>query len=98
MFKDMGNIKPYYAEPKKYRSMSDVQDEQETEGLKRIMPLSNYRNEIPGKNLIKSLELINKEKKVNLTKKRLMDLALEENPIQVGKNKRKIKIFCLYGA
>lgn len=75
--------------------MSDVQDEQETEGLKRIMPLSNYRNEIPGKNLIKSLELINKEKKVNLTKKRLMDLALEENPIQVGKNKRKIKIFLL---
>ena len=80
--------KPYYAEPKKYRSMSDVLGEQETEGLNRIMSLPNYRIEIPGKNLIKSLELINNEKRGNLTKKRLMDLALGENLIQVGKNKK----------
>jgi len=88
MFRDIGTIKPYYAEPKRYRSISDVQDEQETEGLNRIMSLPDYRIEIPSKNLIKSLELINNEKRGNLTKKRLMDLALGENLIQVGKNKK----------
>ena len=87
MFKDMGNIKPYYAEPKKYRSISDKQDEQETEGLKAIIPLPDYKIEIPSKNLIKSLELINKEKVGTLTKKRLRDLALGENLIHVDQSK-----------
>jgi hypothetical protein len=88
MFRDIGSIKPYYAEPKEYRSNSDKQDEQDTEGLNRIMALPDYRIEIPSKNLIKSLELINNETRGTLTKKRLMDLALEEKLIQVGKNKK----------
>ena len=88
MFRDIGSIKPYYAEPKEYRSNSDKQDEQDTEGLNRIMALPDYRIEIPSKNLIKSLELINNEARGTLTKKRLMDLALEEKLIQVGKNKK----------
>ena len=46
MFKDFGNIQPYYAEPEKYRS---IPDEQETEGLKKIRLLPDYKIAIPNK-------------------------------------------------
>ena len=81
MFKDFGNIQPYYAESERYRSISN---EQETEGLKEIIPLPDYRIEIPNKNLIKCLELIDKEKNSSVTKKRLRDLAIKEKLIQVN--------------
>ena len=80
MFKDFGNKQPYYTEPEIYMSNPD---EQETEGLKKIIDLPDYRIEIPSKNLIKSLEIINKEKVGTVTKKRLRDLALRENLIHV---------------
>ncbi len=89
MFKDFGNIQPYYAEPEKYRSISD---EQETEGLKDIVPLPDYRIEIPNRNLIKCLELIDKEKNSSVTKKRLKDLALNEKLIHVSENKENKEI------
>jgi hypothetical protein len=84
MFKDFGNIQPYYAEPEKYRSISD---EQETEGLKDIISLPDYKIEIPNRNLIKCLELIDKENNSSVTKKRLRDLALNEKLIYVGEDK-----------
>ena len=84
MFRDFGTVTPYYVEPENYRS---IPDEQETEGLKDIILLPDYRIEIPGKNLIKSLELINKEKSGTLTKKKLRDLALQENLIHVSEFK-----------
>ena len=84
MFKDFGNIHPYYAEPKKYRS---TPDEQETEGLKKIIDLPDYRIEIPNRTLIKCLELIDKEKNSSVSKKRLKDLALNEKLIHASENK-----------
>ena len=90
MFKDVGNIQLYYAEPEQYRSVSE---QQETQGLKDIIPLPDYRIEIPNKNLIKWLELINKEKNSTVTKKRLRDLAIEGKLIQV--KIKKIKKFRL---
>jgi len=89
MFKDFGNIQPYYAEPGRYTSTSD---KQETEGLKEIIPLPDYRIEIPNRNLIKCLELIDKEKNSSVTKKRLRDLAIEEKLIQVSENKENKEI------
>jgi Family of unknown function (DUF6293) len=89
MFKDFGNIQPYYSEPERYRSISD---EQETEGLKEIIPLPDYRIEIPNNNLIKCLELIEREKNSSVTKKRLRDLAIDEKLIQVNESKENQEI------
>jgi hypothetical protein len=84
MFKDFGMIKPYYAEPDEYRSISR---EQETIGLKDIILLPDYKIEIPRQNLIKCMVLINTEKDGKVTKKKLKDLALEEKLIHVDENK-----------
>ena len=43
--------------------------------------------EIPNRNLIKCLELIDREKNSSVTKKRLRDLAIEEKLIQVNESK-----------
>ena len=84
MFRDFGTITPYYVEPKNYTSIPEAQ---ETEGMKDIISLPDYRIEIPSKKLIKSLELINKEENGILNKKKLMYLALQENLIHVTENK-----------
>lgn len=89
MFKDYGNIQPYYAEPGRYTSNSN---EQETEGLEEIIPLPDYRIEIPSRNLIKCLELIDKETNRSVTKKRLRDLAIKEKLIQISENKENQEI------
>jgi hypothetical protein len=87
MFKEFGIIKPYYAEPQNY-NLDLYKQEQETEGLDKIIPLPDYRIEIPNQTLVKSLELINREKSGTVTKKRLMDLALRDNLIYVDENKQ----------
>jgi DUF6293 C-terminal winged helix domain len=84
MFKDFSMIKPYYAEPDEYMSISK---EQETIGLRDIRLLSDYKIEIPHQNLIKFMVLINKRKDGKVTKKKLRDLALEEKLIHVSENK-----------
>jgi hypothetical protein len=84
MFKDFGMIKPYYAEPNEYMSISK---EQETIGLKDIKLLPEYKIEIPKQNLIKCMVLIDKQKNGKVTKKNLKDLALKENLIHVGEKK-----------
>ena len=84
MFKHFGRIKPYYAEPEKYMTISH---EQETTGLKDIKLLPDYKIEIPKQNLIKCMVLINQQKNGKVTKKNLKDLALKENIIHVTENK-----------
>lgn len=89
MFKDFGNIQPYYVEPEKYTSTSD---KQETKGMKEIISLPDYRIEIPNKILIKCLKLIDKEKNSSITKKKLKDLAIEQNLIRVNDDKENKEI------
>jgi hypothetical protein len=48
-------IKPYYVVPKKYSIIP--QQKQETEGMKEIIALPDYKIEIPSKKLIKCLDL-----------------------------------------
>jgi len=57
MFKDLVAIKPYYVVPKKYSIIP--QQKQETEGMKDIVALPDYKIEVPSKKLIKCLELVN---------------------------------------
>jgi hypothetical protein len=57
MFKDIVAIKPYYVVPNKYSIIP--QQRLETEGMKEIIALPDYKIEIPSKKLVKCLELVN---------------------------------------
>ena len=61
MFKDIVNIKPYYVVPERYNSSLVKEDKQETEGLKEIKPMPEYKIEIPNQKLIKCLDIINRK-------------------------------------
>ncbi len=59
MFKDISLIKPYYVVPERYTSTLAEEDIQETEGLKEIIPVPEYKIEIPPNKLIRCLDIIN---------------------------------------
>jgi uncharacterized protein DUF6293 len=61
MSKDIAMIKPYYAVPENYTSSLAEEERQETEGLKDIIPMPEYKIEIPPQKLIKCLNIINQK-------------------------------------
>jgi Family of unknown function (DUF6293) len=61
MFKDIAMIKPYYAVPENSTSSLAEEERQETEGLKDIIPMPEYKIEIPPQKLIKCLNIINQK-------------------------------------
>lgn len=79
MFKDLVTIKPYYVVPQRYSIIP--QQKQETEGMKEIIALPDYKIEIPSKKLVKCLEIINDHDEGKVSKKRLRDIALENKLI-----------------
>jgi hypothetical protein len=90
MFKDIAMIKPYYVVPERYNSLSAKEENQETEGLKDIMGLPEYKIEIPSEKLIRCLDIINKKTNDGkITKRELKDLAIEHNLIHVDYNNKK---------
>jgi hypothetical protein len=87
MFKDMATIRPYYVVPERYNTvLLDEKKNQETEGMKDIITLPEYKIEIPNEKLIKCMHMISLHKDNRITKRELKDLALNNNLIQVGKN------------
>ena len=53
MFKDMATIRPYYVVPERYNTvLLDGKKNQETEGMKDIFTLPEYKIEIPNEKLI----------------------------------------------
>jgi hypothetical protein len=86
MFKDMATIRPYYVVPERYNTiLLDEKKNQETEGMKDIISLPEYKIEIPNEKLIKCMHMISLHKDNKITKRELKDLALNNNLIQVGK-------------
>jgi hypothetical protein len=86
MFKDMAIIKPYYVVPEKYNTiLLEEKKNQETEGMKDIITLPEYKIEIPSEKLIECMHMISQHKYNKITKRELKDLALNQNLIQVGK-------------
>jgi hypothetical protein len=86
MFKDMATIKPYYVVPEKYNTiLLEEKKNQETEGMKDIITLPEYKIEIPSEKLIECIHMISQHKGKKITKRELKDLALNKNLIQVGK-------------
>jgi hypothetical protein len=86
MFKDVATIKPYYVVPEKYNTiLLEERRNQETEGMKDIITLPEYKIEIPNEKLVECMHLISHHKDNKITKRELKDLALKENLIQVGK-------------
>ena len=92
MFKDIAMIKPYYVVPQRYNSSLVKEDEekQETEGVKDIIGLPEYKIEIPTDKLIRCLDIINKKTDGKITKRELKDLAIEHNLIYIDDNKKTI--------
>jgi Family of unknown function (DUF6293) len=87
MFKDMATIKPYYVVPEKYNTiLLEEKGNQETEGMKDIITLPEYKIEIPNEKLIECMHMISQHKDNKLSKRELKDLALNNNLFQVGKN------------
>ena len=91
MFKDIAMIiKPYYVVPERYNSSSAKEENQETEGLKDIIGLPEYKIEIPSEKLIKCLDIIiTKTNDGKITKRELKDLAIEHNLIHVDYDNKK---------
>ena len=86
MFKDIANIEPYYVVPEKYNTiLLEEKRNQETEGMKDIITLPEYKIEIPNEKLIECVHLISQHKDNKITKRELKDLALDQNLIHVGK-------------
>jgi Domain of unknown function (DUF6293)/DUF6293 C-terminal winged helix domain len=97
MFKDLAMIKPYYVVPERYNSSLVKEDKQETEGVKDIIGLPEYKIEIPSEKLIRCLDIIDRRKDGKITKRELKDQAIEHNLIHVddkimsGSNRKKAK-------
>jgi hypothetical protein len=88
MFKDLGMIKPYYVVPERYNSsLLEREDKQETEGVRNIIGLPEYKIEIPSDKLIRCLGLIDERAGGKITKRELKDLAIENNLIHVDDKK-----------
>jgi Family of unknown function (DUF6293) len=85
MFKDMATIRPYYVVPEKYNTILLEESNQETEGMKDIISLPDYKIETPNEKLIECMYVISLHKDNKITKRELKDLALNKNLIQVGK-------------
>ncbi|HEU4443173.1 MAG TPA: DUF6293 family protein [Nitrososphaeraceae archaeon] len=86
MFKDMATIKPYYVVPEKYNTiLLEEKRNQETEGMRDIITLPEYKIEIPNEKLIECMHMISQHKENKITKRELKDLALNKSLIQVGK-------------
>src|SRR6266513_5670574 len=79
MFKDIAMVKPYYVVPERYTSSLAKEEKQETEGLKQIIGLPEYKIEIPSDKLIRCLDLINRKSdgKKGVSKRELKDSAIE---------------------
>jgi uncharacterized protein DUF6293 len=89
MFKDITTIKPYYVVPEIYNSSLTKEERQETEGVKDIIGLPEYKIEIPSDKLIRCLDIINKKTDAKITKRDLKDLAMEDNLIRVDYDNKK---------
>jgi hypothetical protein len=88
MFKDLAMIKPYYVVPERYNSSLLKQEEkQETEGVKDVIGLPEYKIEIPSERLIRCLDIIDARAGSKITKRELKDLAIEHNLIHVDDKK-----------
>src|SRR6266487_374849 len=90
MFKDIAMIKPYYVVPERYNSsLIREEEKQETEGVKDIIGLPEYKIEIPTDKLIRCLDIINKKTDGKITKRELKDLAIQNNLIYVEDDDKK---------
>jgi hypothetical protein len=85
MFKDKANIKPYYVVPERYNS--SVKAVPETEGVKQILPMPEYKIEIPNEKLIKCLDIISRKADGSISKHELKDAAIKAGLIHVDEKR-----------
>jgi hypothetical protein len=83
MFKDLAMIKPYYVVPETYTSPLA----EETKGVKDVIPMPEYKIELPDEKLIRCMAIINERTNGEITKHDLKELAKERNLIHVAEKK-----------
>jgi hypothetical protein len=74
---------PYYVVPEKYTSPLA----EETVGVKNVIPMPEYKIELPDEKLIKCMAIINQRTDGKITKHDLKDLAKERNLIHAAEKK-----------
>ena len=74
------NVKPFYAEAEKY---AGFKGEQQSTGVKSVIPLPSYQIQIPKHELVTALKII-REKGGKITKKEMAKLAEDAKIITVG--------------
>jgi hypothetical protein len=70
--------------PEKYTSLLAEEEKQETEGVKKVIPMPEYKIELPDEKLIRCLAIIDQRINGKITKHDLKDLAKERNLIHVA--------------
>jgi hypothetical protein len=78
-----GPLKPYYVVPETYTSPLA----EETKGVKDVIPMPEYKIELPDEKLIRCMAIINERTNGEITKHDLKDLAKERNLIHVAEKK-----------
>jgi hypothetical protein len=78
ILKECKNIKPFYAEPEKYAAF---EGKQQSFGIKDTIPLPIYEIQTPKPKLIDALRIIHNHDKQKLTKKKMAELAEEQELI-----------------
>jgi len=82
MFKDIAMIKPYYVVPEKYSPLAE-----DTEGVKEVIAMPEYKIELPNEKLVRCMAIINQRTNGEITKHDLKDLVKERNLIHVAEKK-----------
>lgn len=85
MMRPQFRITPYYAEPERYEP--EKPSEQVSYGLKRCLKLPVFEIHTPKKSLLAALNIIKNEKDEKITKKKMVDLAKENNLISLQSKK-----------
>lgn len=92
MFRDIATIQPYYVAPERYNTiLLEEKRNQETEDMKDIITLPEYKIDTPNEKLIECMYMISQHKDNKITKRELKDLAMNKNLIQVGKRIHRIR-------
>jgi len=84
MFDDRENIQPFYPQPETYPTYKG--DEQQTYGVKDILPLPTYQLLTPKQDLLVALKII-KEHEGRIQKKVLAEIAEERKILNIGARK-----------
>ena len=85
VLKNCDNLKPFYAQPKKY---AVFEGEQQSFGIKDTIPLPTYEIQTPKPKILAALKIISEQKDQKMTKKDMAKIAEEQKIITINSEDR----------